>query len=138
MGTVLGNAINFWLGRSALLPLLRRRDVLSFNQRSVSARALLDRHGAWAVMLSHVFGPLRCFVALTAGSVGFSFGRFLVFEAVAALLWNLAFSSLGYFAAGHLDTIHDLLQRAALVGLALAGAAILAVWMRRRLQEEIR
>jgi len=126
-GMVLGNVFNFWLGRTAALPLLRRHDVLRFNDNAAKARRLLDRHGLWAVALSHAFGPMRCFVAISAGGAGFSLWRFALFEAAAALLWNLAFCSLGYFAGAHLDAIQRIFQQLGLATL-IAIAAGAAVW----------
>jgi len=133
-GMVLGNAFNFWLGRTAFLPLASRFDILHFNENAAKARGLLNRRGLWAIVVSHLFGPMRCFVAITAGTAGFSFGRFLLFEAFAALVWNIVYCSLGYFAAAHLDTVRLVFQRLGLAAFALIAAALLSLGLLRLLR----
>jgi membrane protein DedA with SNARE-associated domain len=103
-GTVLGYHADYLLGRLLLTRLLGRWDDSWLGRRlRLAARVrlggrFLTRHGGKAILLSHVVGHVRSFVALSAGATHMRYRRFLAFELVAALLWNTAFCLLGYFA----------------------------------------
>lgn len=130
-GMVLGNCIDYWLGRKALRPLLdrfgRRRQ---FIRSHVRARRFLARHGIWAIAAGHFLGHVRSFIAIAAGSSRFPFPRYLVLEVPAALAWNLLYCSLGYLLAARLDVVRTVFERIGLfgaIGIGLAVVALLAV-----------
>jgi membrane-associated protein len=81
---------------------------------------------------------LRSFVAITAGSSRFPFGRYLLFEAGAALAWNLLYCGLGYLLASHLDTLRKVIERTGLAGMAAIGVAVVLIWLIRRRQARVR
>jgi membrane protein DedA with SNARE-associated domain len=138
-GMVLGNSVDYWVGRKAFRPLIKRFDKKrGFRQNLVRARAFLNRYGPWAVLAGHFLGHLRSFVAITAGSSRFPFGRYLLFEAGAALAWNLLYCSLGYLLASHLDTLRKVIERTGLAGMAAIGVAVVLIWLIRRRQARVR
>ncbi|MDE3075860.1 MAG: DedA family protein [Chloroflexota bacterium] len=127
-GMVLGTSADYWLGRTGFRPLARRFIRGTRVARElVRARRLLERYGGWAVLGGHFLGHLRSFIALTAGSARFPFRRYLLFEAVAALVWNGLYCGLAYFLAGHLDTLRKLAERFGL-GAAIAAVIALVLW----------
>jgi membrane protein DedA with SNARE-associated domain len=74
-------------------------------------RMLLKKHGGKAILISHLIGHLRSFVALSAGLTQMRYLRFLAFELVAAIVWNTAFCLLGYFIAGEIERLQMMLER---------------------------
>lgn len=143
IGTVIGYHADYLLGRYALgrimgrwgtSPLGRR---LRLTARLRLARRMLTRYGGRAILLSHVVGHIRSFVALSAGATRMPYRRFLAFELVAALVWNIGFSVLGYLAGAEYERIQLIIERA---GWIIAAVVIIALlvwkvglpWLRKR------
>jgi membrane protein DedA with SNARE-associated domain len=143
IGTVIGYHVDYLIGRFALgkimgrwgqSPLGRR---LRLAARLRLARRLIARYGGRAILVSHVVGHIRSFVALSAGATHMPYRRFLSFELVAALVWNIGFSVLGYLAGTEYERLLFVVERA---GWIIAGAVIVALlvwkvglpWLRKR------
>lgn len=143
IGTVIGYHIDYLVGRYALRRIMSRWGDsklgrrLRLEGRLRLARRLLSRYGGRAILVSHVVGHIRSFVALSAGATHMSYRRFLAFELVAALVWNIGFSVLGYLAGAEYERILQVVERA---GWIIAGVVIAALlfwklglpWLRRR------
>ncbi|HSZ29617.1 MAG TPA: DedA family protein, partial [Pseudonocardiaceae bacterium] len=70
-----------------------------------------------------------------AGIAGMPWQRFLAFNALGAAAWVGVWTSVGYFAGGHLTAIYDEFHRYQTLALLLASAVIIVVlahWWRRR------
>jgi membrane protein DedA with SNARE-associated domain len=145
LGTILGYHIDYLLGRFVLTHVatgwstskLGRRIRLAGRLRL--ARILIAKHGGKAILISHLIGQLRSFVALSAGMTRMKYLRFLGYELVAATLWNAAFCLLGYLLAGEIDRLQMLIERAGLVLLGVLVLLFLA-WrfFRQRMRQRIR
>ena len=143
MGTVLGYHADYLLGRFALGKVMLRWGDSRLGRRMRLAgrlrlgRRLLTKYGGRAILLSHIVGHIRSFVALSAGATRMPYRRFLSFELVAALLWNTAFCLIGYIAGAEYDRIMSIIERA---GWIIAGVVVLAIlvwkaglpWLRKR------
>jgi membrane protein DedA with SNARE-associated domain len=149
LGTILGYHIDYLLGRFVLARVatgwstsrLGRRIRLAGRLRQ--ARRLIAKHGGKAILVSHLIGHLRSFVALSAGMTRMSYLRFLGYELVAATLWNVAFCLLGYLLAAEVERLQMLIERAGWVFLGVLVLLFLA-WrffgqrMRQRIRQERR
>jgi membrane protein DedA with SNARE-associated domain len=149
LGTILGYHVDYLLGRFVLARVaagwstrrLGRRIRLAGRLRL--ARRLIAKHGGKAILMSHLAGQLRSFVALSAGMTRMNYPRFLGYELVAASLWNTAFCLLGYLLAAEVDRLQMLIGRA---GWVLVGVLVLLflAWrffgkrMRQRIRQERR
>jgi membrane protein DedA with SNARE-associated domain len=117
IGTVLGYHADYLLGRFVLGGAAQRWSGTRLGRRLRlagrlrQARKFLARHGGKAILLSHILGHVRSFVALSAGATHMPYRRFLAFELVAALLWNVGFASLGYLAGAEYDRIILVVER---------------------------
>ena len=143
MGTVLGYHVDYLLGRFALGKVMLRWGDSRLGKRMRLAgrlrlgRRVLAKYGGRAILLSHIVGHIRSFVALSAGATRMSYRRFLSFELVAALLWNTAFCLIGYAAGAEYERILPIIERA---GWIIAGVVVLAIlvwkvglpWLRKR------
>jgi membrane protein DedA with SNARE-associated domain len=125
IGTVLGYHVDYLLGRYALVHVMTRWSKSRLGQRlRLSgrirlARRMLARHGGKAILLSHTIGHMRSFIALTAGITRMNYLRFLLYEVIAALLWNSAYSMLGYMIAGEFRRLQVIIERSGSIMLAL-------------------
>lgn len=126
-GTVLGTSVDFALGWWGLRAALRRtRWHAPLEAKLVAAERFLERHGAGAFLLAHFAGHIRSFVALTAGASRLPYRRFLIFESIAALIWNLVYVGAGYVLGGHLDALQRLTSGWGLAMALLAAVAYVA------------
>lgn len=133
LGTVAGYHLDYLMGRYLLGHIVawgsqsRLGLRLRLAGRVRLARALLFKHGGKMILLSHAIGHIRSFVALSAGAARMRYKRFLAFELVAALLWNVGYALLGYFLGTQREQLELLLTRG---GWVLASVLIVAfvVW----------
>jgi membrane protein DedA with SNARE-associated domain len=134
LGTVLGYHVDYLIGRYPLHHLVRHwgGTPLGWRLRLAGrvrlARRFLAKHGGKAILLSHTAGHLRSFVALSAGATHMPYARFLMFELVAALLWNSVFCAVGYLIGAEFARLLVLFERVGWVSLGLLGAGVLVWW----------
>ena len=131
LGGTLGDQIFFRVGRRWGLVLLRRRPAMRRGVRRV--RSLLRRHHAWVIVSVRFMYGLRIVGPIAIGMSDVPPRRFLLFNALGAVLWALLVPSVGYafgesvqFALNHLD-------RYEMWGLPVAAAVVgWVLWMGRR------
>ncbi len=144
LGTVLGYHVDYLLGRFALVHLMKRWSNGRLGRRLRLAgrmrlgRRLLSKHGGKAIFLSHTVGHMRSFIALSAGLTHMRYTRFLAFEVLAALVWNTAYSLLGYFIAVEFDRLRLLIERAGWIMLAVFVFLLLFWWWKKRIRSRSR
>jgi len=85
---------------------------LRVRGRVRQAQAFLSRHGGKAILLSHLVGHVRSFVALSAGTARMRYSRFLAYEMVAALLWNSLYAAIGYAVRAEWPRLLLIMERA--------------------------
>jgi membrane protein DedA with SNARE-associated domain len=136
---VLGDNIGYAIGNFGGRRLVTRwgKYVLLTEERLDKAEGFFERHGGKVVTVARFVEGLRQANGIVAGISAMTWRRFLVFNLVGAALWVGAWSALGYFAGGHIDTIYNGVRRYTLyLGIAV-GVVVLAligraVWRRRK------
>ncbi len=116
VATLLGDSIPFWLGRHFGVSVAQRpwaRRILH-PERMVLLRQRFDQHGNWAIFTCRFLPGVRMPGFFTAGTAGVSYGRFLLFDGLGALImtpvWVLLGRSFGERIADLEDTVTDLNQ----------------------------
>jgi membrane-associated protein len=133
IGTVLGYHVDYLIGRFFLGRVIGGWSTsklgirLRIAGRLRLARRLLAKHGGKAILISHVVGHIRSFVALSAGATHMPYMRFLSFELIAALAWNIVYGLLGYLAGAEFETLQKIIERAGWVVVGLL-VALFLVW----------
>src|SRR5437763_14019594 len=141
LGTISGYHIDYLLGRFVLARFATRWSTskpgrrIRLAGRLRLARRLITKHGGKAILISHLIGQIRSFVALSAGMTRMKYLRFLGYELVAATLWNVAFCLLGYLLATEIDRLQMLIER---VGWVLFGVLVLLFLAWRFFRQRIR
>jgi len=145
LGTVLGYHVDYLLGRFVLVHVMSRWGTIGVGRglrlagRVRLSRKLLSKHGGKAILLSHTVGHIRSFVAMSAGITHMRYPRFLAFEIVAALLWNIVFCLVGYSVAIEIDQLQRLFERAGWIILGILVVLFAAwSWWRRRKRHHVR
>ena len=145
IGTVLGYHVDYLFGRLILTRASSRWSASRIGRRMRLAgrlrlaRILITKHGGKAILISHLIGHLRSFVALSAGMSRMNYRRFLGYELVAAAVWNTVFCLLGYLLAAEIDRLHVLIERA---GWVIVGVLVLLFigwrYLKQRMRQRIR
>jgi membrane protein DedA with SNARE-associated domain len=117
LGTIIGYHLDFLLGRFFLAGFLVRVQKTRLGRRMRLparirlARMLLNKHGGKAIVLSHVTSQMRSVIAISAGFTHMRYRTFLIYEVIAATLWNTVYALLGYFVAGEIDRLALIINR---------------------------
>ena len=127
-GAITGDVIGYRLGRRYGQDIVRRR----LNIKWTRAHRWLSKKGGGTIFLGRFLPFLRSVLPTTAGAMGVPARRFFLFDIPAAVIWGVASSLLGYFAAHDLERGFELARRFSLVLLAVALlAATIVIWRRR-------
>lgn len=107
LAAVLGDNVGFAIGHFGGRPLLERvgKYVFLTPKRIDAAEAFFRRHGNWIVVVARFIEGLRQANGIIAGIVEMPWKRFLAANALGAALWVAVWSTLGYFAGSHVETI---------------------------------
>lgn len=117
---LVGDQFAYWLARSygpaLIIWLNKQKRIAPLVQRGTD---LLERRGRMALFLSHtVLSPLGPYVTYVAGATGMRWRDFTLVGGVGAALWTSAYVLLGFFAAGQLPTLNDVV-----IGFLISGFA---------------
>jgi membrane protein DedA with SNARE-associated domain len=137
-GAVIGDNVGYVIGRT-----LGRAAVARFGAkigltepRFRWIEGLFARYGALTVMFARFFNVLRQLNGIVAGTLGMSWWRFLVCNAVGAALWVLIWVLGAFYISQHASILAKAAQHIGVVGGLAAGAAIVAavftLWHWRR------
>ena len=137
-GAVIGDNVGYGIGRT-----LGRATVARFGgkvglteERFGWIEGLFARYGALTVMFARFFNVLRQLNGIVAGTLGMSWWRFLVCNAVGAALWVLTWVLGAFYISEHASILAKAAQHIGVVGGLAAAAAIVAavftLWHWRR------
>jgi membrane protein DedA with SNARE-associated domain len=140
IGAIIGDNIGFWIGREFGLRLLLRygRYIRMTEPRIKLGQYLFMKHGGKVVFFGRFVAVLRSLAAFLAGANRMSWPRFLLFNALGAIVWSSAYGFGAYFLG---KGIHRLIGPAGIVLGIIALIAIIAgvIFLRRnekRLEKE--
>jgi membrane-associated protein len=132
LGAFCGDAISYALGRFLGRPFQKR--FLSGDRATRAldwSRAQLDERGGMLLLVARYVPGGRTAATFTCGVTKYPYGKFALFDALAAVSWAVYASVLGYF-GGRFFHAHAWL--ALLIAFAAAGGLTLAVEGIRRLR----
>ncbi|MEA2026734.1 MAG: DedA family protein [Chloroflexota bacterium] len=86
LGAFLGDNIAYWIGRAAGRPLVQK--VLRGNTKQLdNVQAQFDRRGGMFVIIGRFIPGGRTAVAVGAGILHFNWVQFVIYDAIAAVIW---------------------------------------------------
>jgi membrane-associated protein len=130
VAAVSGDAVGYWLGARAGLPLLQRREGRVLNAANLArAERFYERYGVLAVVVARWIPWIRTVTPVLAGIAGMPYRRFLPANVVGAVLWGAGLLTLGHLAASTPALKHS----AVAVAVAVVAASVVAGLVRVRL-----
>ena len=130
---ILGESAGYWLGRRFGRRLLRRLPILNrFDDRVEGAEEFFKRRGGWTVAVGRYATAAGAFIPFVAGMSRMPYGRFLLFDVPAVVIWAVGISAFGYEFGDHLAFIDKVLSRFGFImlGLLVAFFAARFLWKR--------
>jgi membrane protein DedA with SNARE-associated domain len=134
LGATVGDSIGYWLGcRLGRDWLLRHGSRFGIRERRLhQVEGFFQRHGPKAVFVGRFIGFARALVPFVAGASGMRYRRFLVYNALGAVLWAIGFVTLGYMLGASWQLAEKWIGRAGLIVAGVIALAGLVAWLRRR------
>ena len=132
---ILGDAVNYALGRRAGPAIFRREDGLLFKKAHLErAQRFYERHGGKTVILARFLPLVRTFAPFVAGMARMPYRRFALFNVVGAVAWVVSMLLTGYALARLVPDIekHIHLVIAVVIVLSFVPGVIEVVRSRRR------
>jgi membrane protein DedA with SNARE-associated domain len=109
-GAVIGDNLGFWIGRTVGLRwVMRHQSTLRLTPRRLKlGQYLFLRHGGKMVFFGRFVAVLRALAAFFAGLNAMDGRRFLLFNALGAIIWAGGYGIAAYFFGAKLTTVlHD-------------------------------
>lgn len=134
IGAAAGDNIGYYLGRRLGRNwLLRHGRSIGLRQRRLAqAEAFFQRQGPKAVFIGRFIGFARALVPFVAGASRMRYGKFVLYDALGAVLWTIGFVTLGYVLGASWQLAEKWIGRAGLMlGGVLLVMALIWVWRRR-------
>jgi len=97
VASVLGDSVNYAIGRCFGTRLAARYPRLIPARRLETSRAYLERYGGRTIFLARFVPVVRSFAPLAAGVSRMPLARFWMFNVAGALTWVVVFLGAGYF-----------------------------------------
>ena len=132
VGSILGDSFSYLVGRRWGMTLVRRWSWLRrrLEPRFERAHGYFDQHGGRAVFVARWVGALRAIVPAVAGTSEMPYRRFLLWDAVAAVLWVTTMMWLGALLGDDIARVVDRVGTA--ISLVVVGSIILVLVVRAR------
>ncbi len=98
VAAVLGDTVNYWLGRKIGPAVFRRDDSIWLRKKHLErASAFFEKYGGRAIILARFVPIVRTFVPFVAGVGEMNYRRFFLFNVVGGFIWVYLFIYLGFF-----------------------------------------
>lgn len=134
VAAVLGDNTGYAIGRFGGRALVLRygRYVRLTEERLDKAEGFFTRRGGAIVTVARFIEGLRQANGIVAGTSGMPWRKFLLFNALGAALWVGTWTSVGYLAGDHIETIYREVGRYSLYLLGAAVVIVIVLIVRRR------
>ena len=133
---IIGNAVNYQIGRVAGPRIFAARDRRSFWHRLLNekhladAHAFFERHGGLAVVLARFVPIVRTFVPFVAGAGAMTYRTFAIYNVIGCVLWVGLCVGAGY-AFGNVPVVRNNFSIVAL-GIVVVSLTPMAIELFRR------
>ncbi|MHA6797104.1 DedA family protein [Pseudonocardia bannensis] len=103
---VVGNQVGYLVGRYTGTKILARKDGRILNRANLErAGRFFERWGFWSIVVARWVPWVRTLAPMIAGAARMDNRRYILANAVGAVLWVPTLMMLGYYGAGLLDSI---------------------------------
>ena len=137
-GIIGGDIVLYHLGKSFGLE-VKRIPVIGRHlneQRIMQVHGMFEKWGVWVVAVGRMFAGIRGTMVIVAGTIRFTFWKFLIADGLAAVVSGGLFLALGYIFGRRMEWLKEHVERgkkwSMLVVLVVAVIAALWIYLHRR------
>lgn len=95
---ILGDTVNYWVGHWVGPKVFRAKSSRWLNPKHLErTHAFMERYGGKAIIIARFVPIVRTFAPFVAGIGRMTYGRFMAYNVVGAVLWVGIFIPAGYF-----------------------------------------
>ena len=135
IGAVIGDSAAYWLGRAGGVPIRRFFGRIAGHDRVIAAERMVQRRGPVLVFVGRFLPGIRLAINLSCGAGQMAYKRFLLFDALGALVWSTQAAVLGYIFGKSFER-RPWIGLLIALGIALIVAAVVAQRERKHIREE--
>ena len=139
IAAICGDSVGYVIGRTGGRALVLRygRYVRLTHERFEKMENFMRRRGPIVVAVARFIEGLRQLNGVVAGASGMPWHRFVLFNAIGAVLWVSTWATAGYLAGDHLKAIEATISRYEVYAIILAVLLVLlyAYWHFRRIRK---
>ncbi len=99
VAAILGDTVNYWIGRKLGTWTAKTFPRVVKQKHLDRTHAFFERYGGKAIIFARFVPIVRTFAPFVAGAGAMTYGRFMFFNVVGALIWVLTLVPAGYFFA---------------------------------------
>jgi membrane-associated protein len=104
VAAAIGPLVGYWYGAWAGPRLFNREDSMWFRkQHLMRAHEFYERHGGKALVLARFMPIVRTFAPVVAGMAAMTYGRFVLYTLIGAVLWAIGMTWFGYLLGNVID-----------------------------------
>ena len=97
---IIGDTVNYWIGHYVGPRLARGEKIRLINQKHLDrTHEFFERYGAETIIIARFVPIVRTFAPFVAGVGSMTYGKFLTYNVIGALLWVFFLTLGGYFFA---------------------------------------
>ena len=96
VAAILGDTVNYWIGRYSGEGLARRYPRLVRQQYLDRTHAFFERYGGKTIIIARFVPIIRTFAPFVAGAGSMSYGRFMSYNVIGGILWVVLCTMAGY------------------------------------------
>ena len=135
VAAILGDNLNYWIGRSLGPKVFTRPKSTIFNPRTLKkTQAFYNKHGRKTILLARFIPLMRTFAPFVAGVGRMDYVRFLVYSILGAFIWVIVCTTAGYF-FGNIPVVKENFELV-VVGIVVVSILMpLLGWWKARQQE---
>lgn len=98
IAAIIGDNINYWIGRGLGPKVFTRPKSRIFNPRTLGkTQAFYNKHGVKTILLARFIPLMRTFAPFVAGVGRMDYVKFLLFSILGAFIWVIVCTTAGYF-----------------------------------------
>ena len=139
LAAICGDSVGYLIGRTGGRALVLRygRYVRLTHERFERMESFMRRRGPIVVAVARFIEGLRQLNGVVAGASGMPWPRFVLFNAIGAVLWVGVWATAGYLAGDHLKAIEATISRYEVYAIVLAVLLVIAYafWHVRRIRK---
>jgi membrane-associated protein len=130
---LISESVGFWLGDRYGAGLIERLPLVRRSARKLpQVRRYFSRHGGRLVVIGRYATVAGTFVPFVAGTGRMPYGRFLLFDVPAVVVWAVGVSLVGYLLGRNLELVDQVVGSFGWVMLLVLVAFLGFMWWRRR------